>query len=182
MFAFRPAPGLAGVLAVLCLATGCSHWVAATQPAGDVRGLSEPSANEDVRALVAVPAGWQARPLKVGDRSWHQTWVSPSEATAFGVIFVKLPLPVGPELSLLGFLSEMRKEQGEARLLAKQFDESIDGLRFVAEGPDFTIHGNLITRGFSCWVAYAGTITGTVPVADELALAEKAREAVVPRR
>ena len=121
--------------------------------------------------------GWRAEPLKASDRHNHQVWISPSGNTAYGVIRFKLPLPVGPETVLrYGFLPEMRKTEGEATLISSRRDPDLPGLRFVADGGKYRLRTNLLTRGWKGWAVYAGTLRERPVDADELALAEVARE------
>lgn len=139
--------------------------------------LSPAEPNADVEATVTPPAGWRAEPLKSSGKHNHQVWISPSGDTAYGVIRFKMPLPVGPDLALrLGILPEMRRTEGEARLISSQRDPDLPGLRFVAEGGLYRLRSNLITRGWRGWVIYAGTLRAKEIVPNELALAELARE------
>lgn len=117
-------------------------------------------------------------PLKVAERSRHRVWISPSGSTAYGVIFVRLPLPVGSDLALMGFMMEMKKTEGEGKLLDKRRDPS-GALRYIAENPQHTIFARLITDGWLCWIAYAGTLTGKSVNVGELLLASRAREATI---
>lgn len=149
-------------------------------------GLSQAEPLPSVEAVVSPPAGWRAEPLKASDRHNHQLWISPSGNTAFGVIRFKLPLPVGPDMVLRhGFLPEMRRTEGEAKLISSQRDPDLPGLRFVAEGGKYRLRTNLMTRGWKGWAIYAGTLRAHEIVPDELALAEVAREHTtigLPRR
>ena len=140
-------------------------------------GLTTPEPLQSVEAVVAPPVGWKPDPLKASDRHNHQVWISPSGNTAYGVIRFKMPLPVGAELALRhGFLPEMKRSEGEARLLSSERDPSLPGVRFVAEGGLYRLRTNMITRGWRGWAVYAGTIRKAEIVPDELALAELARE------
>ncbi len=151
---------------------------ATTQPVAETRGLSPTQADFDVQALVSPPAGWKADPLKTTDRSLHRVWISPTGSTAFGVIFVRLPLPVGSELALMGFMMEMKKTDSQSKLIEKHRDES-GALRYVAENGQHTIFAKLVTDGWLCWVGYAGTLTGKPVDVEELLLAARAREALI---
>jgi hypothetical protein len=131
----------------------------------------------DVNAMVAIPPNWHPDPLKSSAEHTHQVWISPSGHTAYGVIYFKLPLPVGTDLALWGFLNQMKKSEGEATLLSKQYDPKIDGLRFVAEGGLYTVRTTLFTEGFHGWAIYAGTLRKFPVNAEELREAERAREA-----
>jgi hypothetical protein len=143
-------------------------------------GLSPPAENRDVQAVVVPPAGWRADPLKASEKHNHQVWISPSGNTAYGVIRFKLPLPVGPETVLrYGFLPEMRRTEGEARLLSSKRDPDLPGLRFIADGGKYRLRTNLLTRGWTGWAVYAGTLRAQEIVPDELALAEIARDNTV---
>jgi hypothetical protein len=140
-------------------------------------GLSVPEPMAEVEAMVVPPAGWHAEPLKSSEKHNHQVWISPSGNTAYGVIRFKLPLPLGPELVLhKGFLPQMKKTEGEARLISSERDRNLPGLRFVAEGGLYRLRANMITRGWKGWTIYAGTVREKEIVPDELALAELARD------
>jgi hypothetical protein len=106
----------------------------------------------------------------------QQVWVSPSGKTAYGIIHFGMPFPVAHELLLWFFLNEMRTKEGEATLVEKRFDDALPGLRYVARGGKYTVHSNLLVRGFDGWVVYAGTLTSEPVAENELRLAEQARE------
>lgn len=134
----------------------------------------------EVQAVCAPPSGWTAEPLKASARHTHQVWISPSGNTAYGVIRMRLPIPVGPDLVLWGFMNEMRRVEGEGKLIAKEDDEHLPGLRFIAEGGRYRVRTNLVTSGRTAWAVYAGTIRGASIDEDELYLAERARESTSP--
>jgi hypothetical protein len=139
-------------------------------------GLHPPMPNTDVQAMVVPPVGWSAEPLKSSDQHAHQVWISPSRNTAYGIIYFTLPWPVGQDLTLWGFLQQMKKTEGRADLISKESDDQLPGLRFVAQGVIYTVRTNLIVSGFHGWAVYAGTINQK-PVDDkELLTAIRARE------
>ena len=130
-----------------------------------------------IQAMVAPPPGWQPDPLKKSRNHTHQVWLSPSGNTAYGVIRMNLPLPfIGPDTVLKPFLEEMRKTEGQATLISRRHDRKLPGIRFVAEGGQYKIRTNLITRGFHAWAIYAGTKRDAEEVPEELDQAERARE------
>jgi hypothetical protein len=139
-------------------------------------GLNPPQANKDVQAWVVPPLNWKADALKKSAQHAHQVWISPSGSTAYGVIYVNLPLPVGSELTLWGFLQEMQRVEGRADLLSKKTDIELPGLRFTAVGGLYTIRTNLVVSGFNAWAVYAGTLNDRPVNSGELALARNARE------
>jgi hypothetical protein len=139
--------------------------------------LSEPFANEELEAVVIPPAGWTADPVKRTRNHAHQAWLSPSRRTAYGVIRINLPLPfIGPDVVLPRFIQQMRESEGEAELLSRQNDSRLPGIRFIAEGGQYRLRANLVTRGFRAWAVYAGTLRSEPEQPDELQLAEAARE------
>jgi hypothetical protein len=139
-------------------------------------GLNPPQRNVDVQAKVVPPVGWNAEPLKRSDNHAHQVWISPGGSTAYGIIYFNLPLPVGPDLTLWGFMQQMQRVEGRATLISRQNDNALPGLRFVAEGAIYTVRVNLIVGGFHGWAVYAGTLNQKPVNRDELVLAIRARE------
>jgi hypothetical protein len=141
-----------------------------------IAGLEYHHPVEMVEAVCAPPRGWRAEPLENTGRHAHKVWVSPTGHTAYGVIRINLPLPVGPDLVLRGFLREMRRSEGVANLLERNRDADLPGIRFIAEGARYTIHTNLVVHGRRAWAIYAGVLRNHDVLPDELALAERARE------
>ena len=140
--------------------------------------LADPFGNSALEAVVVPPAGWNPDPMKRTGNHAHQAWISPSGRTAYGVIRMNLPLPfIGPDLVLPRFIEEMRDTEGEAKLLSRRNDSRLPGIRFVAEGGQYRLRTNLMTRGFRAWAVYAGTLRAEPEMPDELAIAEAAREA-----
>jgi hypothetical protein len=165
------------LLPILCsFAIGCgSH--PHPPPATTLPVLLAPLApNHDVQAYVDPPLGWRKDPLKSTARHQHQVWVSPDGNTAYGVIHFSLPLPMGHELALWAFLNEMKKSEGDAELVSKQWDQNSGTLRFVANGGRYCIRVNLFVDGFDGWAVYAGSLRKNPIEPDDLKLAEQARE------
>ena len=160
----------------LCLIGGCAQQSrsASTQPIADAGFVRQYV--ESVAARAVVPAGWHADPLKSSATHKHQVWISPSGHTAYGIIHFMLPLPVGHELALLGFLQNMKRTEGEATLISKTWDPNLYALRFVVVGGLYTVRTNLFVRGLEGWAIYAGTLRKEKIESDELAQAERARE------
>ena len=135
--------------------------------------------NSDVSAWVVPPVGWKADPLKATKRHKHQVWLSPTGDTAYGVIRFDLPIPLPVEVVMMGFVSEMRRDQGEAELEYSKPDKALPGLRFLCEGGKYRVRGNMLVRGSGGWVIYAGTLRARAENPPELVTAEQAREQTV---
>jgi hypothetical protein len=159
----------------LMLLVGCAANHGAHQAVGPTTRPGG-QAVASVDAMCFPPAGWKAEPLKQSGRHSHQIWLSPTGQTAYGVIHFTLPLPVGTELVLRGFLREMQRTEGEAKLLDKQSDPALPGLRFEAQGGLYHLWGNLVVSGWEGWAVYAGSRTGQPIALPELELAAAARE------
>jgi len=134
----------------------------AITPAGPATapvGMTEPTFDPELSADVAPPQGWRLEQKSESDRHDHETWVSPTGRTAYGVVFFRMPLPVGPDLALrYGFLPQMRRAEGEATLVSKAYDPAVGGLRFVVEGGLYRVRSTMFTRGTRGWAVYAGTL------------------------
>jgi hypothetical protein len=139
--------------------------------------LSDPFGVNELEAVVSPPEGWLPDPVKRSRNHTHQAWLSPSGRTAYGVIRMNLPLPfIGPDTVLPRFIEQMRQSEGDARLLSRRNDNRLPGVRFVAEGGQYRLRANLMTRGFRAWAVYAGTLRGQPEAPRELEQAEAARE------
>jgi hypothetical protein len=169
-FSYRAAGAL---FAAMCLA-GCQHSVSG--PAATISdcppGLCEPAYVPTVVATCPAPSGWVAQPLKENSRHTHLIWISPSGSTAYGVVHFKLPLPVGPDLALTGFMSAMQKSEGNAQLVEQHPNGR--GIAFVADGGQYHMRGQLIVKGWEAWTIYSATLRGKPTNADELKLADLA--------
>jgi hypothetical protein len=160
------------------LAAGCR--TAPVSPGGEVSRLSEPVLNEALNATVVSPEGWTRQEVSRAFNHVHENWVSPTGKTSYGIIHFMMPIPVGTENAFrYGFLAQMKRDEGEATVLEQAWDESIEGLRFVAEGGRYRIRTFFVVRGLRGWAVYAGTLKNEAVIETELELAERAREATV---
>ncbi len=149
----------------LLLLAGCHHTLApttqvalTTQPAEAMVPL------KTVEAVVSPPAGWSPEALKQDPRHRHQIWLSPSGHTAYGVVYMALPLPAalipgGAETVLEeGFLPNMAKTEGKAELVGEVSDDAKrGGIRFVAQGGFYLVRAFMVLEGMHAWTVYAGT-------------------------
>jgi hypothetical protein len=161
------------------LLVGCAHHapLATTHAVVDPRFI--PQYVESVDACAYIPVGWHADPLKSSPTHNHQVWISPSGHTAYGIIHFTLPLPIGNELALWGFLQTMQRSEGEATLIQKNWDPNMHAMRFVVVGGLYMVRVNQFVSGSQGWAIYAGTLRKEKIEADELALAERARELTI---
>src|SRR6185503_11438885 len=98
------------ILSLLVLLTGCAQHArepSSPRPAGFVG----PCYAETVKATVVPPLGWTRLPVQKSADHTHETWLSPSGDTAYGIIHFSLPLPLGADIALCGFLREMRNRE-----------------------------------------------------------------------
>lgn len=123
------------------------------------------------------PAGWTQKTNSINDRSEHITWLSPTGSSAYGVIFFKLPFPVGHEMAFhRGFLAEMRKREGEPVVLDKHWDDEIGGLRFTVRSPKYQVEAKFFVKGLRGYAVYAGSRADLPTDEAELEAARAARE------
>lgn len=169
---------LFAALCVVGLFIGCRAKPKTIQstPPTTRHGISAPVYRGDMLAIATPPDGWVPEPIKQSSKHVHQLWISPSGRTAYGILYFKLPWPLGQDLTLQGFLNEMKKTEGAATLLEKKNDPNLPGLRFVAEGGLYLVRANLIVNGWRGWAMYAATKVKMDVDEKELELAESARE------
>jgi hypothetical protein len=151
---------------LLTIATGCAH-----QPSTAV--LIAP-----LEATCVPPPGWRLDRVDDTARYAQRVWVSPTGRTSYGVIHFTLPLPLGHSIALAGFLSEMKRSEGDAHLISKTPQER--GQAFAAEGGRYRVNGIIITHRTRGWAIYAGTLRQGPVALDEIALAVHARDSTIP--
>jgi hypothetical protein len=175
------------ILALIALVAGCQSKYSnlpvyqapppTTQAAAAQATLAAPTPNQDLSAIVAPPTGWTPAPIEKETDHAHQTWISPSQKTAYGVIYFGLPLPMPANWLLGPFVNEMRKREGKADVVGTPFkDDALPGVRLVVETKQYKMRINLIVRGFSAWAIYAGTVRDQAEEPRELRQAERARD------
>ena len=131
-----------------------------------------------LEATCNPPPGWRLDRADQTTRYVQRVWVSPTGRTSYGVIYFTLPLPLGENIALVGFLSEMKRSEGDARLISKTPLKR--GLAFAAEGGPYRVNGIILTRGTRGWAVYAGTLRYGPVALDEIPLAVHARDSTIP--
>jgi hypothetical protein len=168
------AAGMAG-----CVASGPQGRVGLPGPAAvppALPGLTPPVVFDALEAGVDPPVGWRRDKFDVDAGHTHAVWLSPTGQTAYGVVLINLPLPVGPEMVLWGFLNHMRQADRQGSLLFKHMAPELPGLRFIAESGNYRIFANLTVHNWRAWVIYVGTLKAKPLNQRELHLAEQARD------
>jgi hypothetical protein len=151
----------AAVLLAMLVVIGCAH-------------APRPMRVAELEASVIPPAGWRIDRADQTSRYVQRVWLSPTGRTSYGVIHFTLPLPLGERVALAGFLAEMKRSEGDARLISRK---PLDGrLAFIAEGGRYHVDGIIVTKGLRGWAIYAGTLRHQSPALDELELAVQARD------
>ena len=173
-----PVSTLVGILLLTTVLAGCrsNDPVPQTAVEAKLRGLH---ADTDVLAQCRPPLPWQPKPLEHFPRSVQRVWLSPTGRTAYGVIYIRLPLPVGPDLVLWRFIADMRDMEGDGRLISRERNGGGE-IRFVAETPRYRFNARLHTASRNAWVIYAGVRRDEPPDAEEFSVAESARDATIP--
>ena len=133
-------------------------------------------------AICVPPPGWTLDRAEQTARYVQRVWVSPTGRTSYGVIRFVMPLPVGNSIALTGFLAEMKRAEGDSRLISKTplSDAAGNRLAFVAEGGRYHTNGIIRTRGTVGWAIYAGTLRSGPLALDEISLAVHARDSTIP--
>lgn len=150
------------------VARSSSATVPATQPVREFHKFF---------AEIDPPTGWRYELTSESERHEHVTWISPSNNTACGALYFRMPFPVGHELAFrYGFLDEMKKKEGVANVIEKHFDEQKQCLRFSVESRFFHTEATFFVRGWEGWMFYAGTRLGNPVNESELAQARAVRE------
>lgn len=171
-------------LSLLAIAGGCAKKYKrpprpiAVASAGQVVPTTQPVREfNQFFAEIDPPSDWRYELTSQSERHEHVTWISPGGNTAFGIVYFRMPFPVGHELAFkYGFLAEMRRKEGVAKVLEKHWDRQIEGLRFVVESKFFHVEAKFFVRGSEGWAIYAGQRLNNPVIEEEFETAKRVRE------
>jgi hypothetical protein len=149
----------------------------------DKNGLAPPHLDLDVQITCAPPAQWEMLPLHKTLLYTHQQWRSPDRMVGMGVAHLRTPIPL-PAQMIIWFAKKQYStndsDAGKDGRLLSQWTDGLGRAWFEAENDTYHVKGCAMTHGFDAWVVYSGYRMHTHPDNDEIALAAKSADAVVP--
>jgi hypothetical protein len=146
--------------AMLCI--GCQSGpifdsqLAATQSELTRNGLDSAQALPLVRATGATPSEWVKRPIENGAIYTHQQWLSPTGTTGVGVVYVHLPLPIGPTAILWLAEQHFAAMPGQKGHIVGEWIDPLGRNWFTAVNPQTNVCGYILTEGAAAWIVYFG--------------------------
>lgn len=174
--------------AVLCLLTGCQasqtvslRGLVFRQSVLDFSGLQDARTFEAVKVSCAVPQRWHSQPLQKTSLYAHQQWRSPSLHTGVGVVYVRLPLPLSAKALIWLSQREFAKRREGGKLLA-QWTDDLGRPWFEGENSKYHVRGYVMTNGFEAWIVYCGYKIARSPDVQEISLATRCVQSVIPTR
>jgi hypothetical protein len=148
----------------------------------DQSGLDTAKLMQDLKVSWAIPDSWEALPMRKTSFYVHQQWRSPTASTGVGVAHVALPLPI-PAQAFLWFAKNeyLRRARGQqnGRLIG-EWTDALGRQWFEAENNKYHVCGYAIARGTEVWIVYSGWRISREPLPQEIALARRSVESVVP--
>jgi len=177
-----------GLLPVICLSalTGCQLTQSVStarliqhQAMVDPTGLKDPEICDVVKVHVATPQKWDALVPKKTAVYTDMQWRSPSRMTGVGVAYIHLPLPI--PASAIAWLAEKEYSQraDDGKLLST-WSDALGRPWFEAENSKYHARGCVMVRGNEAWIVYCGYRRDMTPRPDELHLAARSMETVIP--
>lgn len=158
----------------------CTTQLVASQSRLDFHGLESTRLLTDVSASGASPRSWEQRPLENNAIYTHRQWRSPTGYTGVGIVFVHLPLPVGPSAVLWLAEQHFSSMPGQKGRVLGEWTDAVGRSWFTALNPKCQVCGYIMTQGSCAWIVYfACKASGELhPV--EMSLAARAVESIVP--
>jgi hypothetical protein len=143
-------------------------------------GLSATRMLPTVCATGATPAEWVRKPTEFASIYTHEQWVSPSKTTGVGVVYVRVPFPVGPTAIL--WLAEQHFEAmpGQKGRIAGEWIDPLGRRWFTARNADTYVCGYIMTEGNAAWIVYFGHKLDAGFHPDEMSVAARAVTTIVP--
>jgi hypothetical protein len=188
LFARRAALAAVVVGFFLGFASGCQFAPAVStsrlihhQEQIETLGLDPTGTVTALKAQCAPPHEWRALPLQHSPLYTHQQWKSPSGLTGVGVAYITMPLPLSAKAIIWFAKGEYQKKEkeGDGKQLG-QWTDSLGREWFEAENKKYHVRGCVMTRGFEAWIIYTGYKLAQPRREDEINLAERCQEKILP--
>jgi hypothetical protein len=173
----------------LCLAASACQLTSATslelqfhQSHQDRQGLLPPIATPPVSVTCSVPPYWQQLPLKKTLLYTHEQWRAPDHHAGMGVAYFHTPVPMAPETII--WFAKSQYTQTAAKdpngHLISEWTDAAGRAWFEAENSTYHVRGYAMTRGFEAWIVYSGYRVRAHPDPDEIDLAARSANTVLP--
>jgi len=182
ILAFR----LSATLFALLLCVGCQSGsisrskLAASQLQVKFDGLESTRVLTSVCASGATPRQWTKRPTEKGAIYTHEQWRSPTGVTSVGVVYVHLPLPIGPAAILWLAEQHFAAMPGETGHVLAAWTDALGRSWFTAQNPKCSICGYIMTEGASAWIVYYGYKLDRGLQPGELSVAARSVTTIIP--
>jgi hypothetical protein len=148
----------------------------------DLSGLKPAQSLEDLCVSWAIPGQWGLLPVPKSQLFTHQQWRSPTLATAVGVAHVKMPLalPASAVIWLAKNEYLKRAKDDKTGKIIGQWTDTLGRQWFEAENSKYHVRGYVMSRGSDAWIVYSGWRVNLVRQPQEITMAERSAESVVP--
>ena len=179
--------GLVALVALLSAAAGGCQFAQTVSTARLIQhqAMVDPSGLKDVETVdlvkvhVAAPKKWDVLPPKKASIYTDMQWRSPSRMTGVGVAYVHLPLPMSAQTIAWLAEKEYAKRSGDGKLIAR-WDDELGRPWFEAENTRYHVRGYIVTKGWEAWIIYCGYKREQPPSAQELGIASRSLETIMP--
>jgi hypothetical protein len=135
---------------------------------------------ESLKVQWARPADWKPLPTTAKSPLYtHVQYRSPTLSTGFGVAYIHLPIPLSAKAIVWFAKSQYTKQSSEGRLVG-EWTDALGRYWFEAENNKYHVKGYAVTKGFDAWIIYSGFKTTRPPHKDEIAIATRCSDAIIP--
>jgi hypothetical protein len=145
----------------------------------DFTGLAPLMNISALKASGSVPDDWTPLPLLQTPLYAHEQWRSPTLTTGVGIACIHLPLPV-PAAAVLWFAQREYTAKSDDGQSLGRWTDAQGRQWFAAQNKRFYVRGYVVTRGIDAWIVYCGYRRLNAPRPDELSLAVRSMETIVP--
>ena len=174
------------VLGMLALLGGCqsshvvsSHQLMEHQATVDFSGLESTRIFDDLKVVAAPPRRWVDPVIQNAPLYIHQQWRSPSHDTGVGVAYLHLPIPLSTGM-VVWFAKQQYGDRASDGKMIAEWTDVLGREWFEAENNRFHVRGYVISRGFEAWVVYYGYKKVHPPSFEEMTIASRSAESMVP--
>jgi hypothetical protein len=149
----------------------------------DHNGLMPVQEDQNLKISYSIPQQWDAMPLKHTLLYTHEQWRSPDHKAGMGAVYIHTPIALSVDtlvwFAKTQYSKDATRREGAGHLIGA-WKDSLGRSWFEGENNLYHVKGYAMTHNCDAWIVYSGYRVNASPSQQEIDLAARSAETVVP--